>query len=90
MGFGMQDTMTYEYTSMKSLNETKYGFWGVLARKAKSILEDDNATQQFEDHGGSHLQMPDTSATGCQVSDILLLSAGVKWLGFLERNNQLY
>ncbi|MQM01088.1 hypothetical protein Taro_033839 [Colocasia esculenta] len=41
------DTTTYEYTSMKSLSESKSeGFWGVLARKAKSILDDDNAMQQ--------------------------------------------
>ncbi|CAK7323471.1 unnamed protein product [Dovyalis caffra] len=35
----------HEYTSMKTLNETKQqqqqGFWGTLARKAKSILDDD-------------------------------------------------
>ncbi|KAJ4829811.1 hypothetical protein Tsubulata_025321 [Turnera subulata] len=32
----------HQYTSMKSLNESKPGFWGSLARKAKSILEDDD------------------------------------------------
>ncbi|XP_071687974.1 uncharacterized protein [Rutidosis leptorrhynchoides] len=31
---------TYDYTSMKSTNEPR-GFWGVLARKAKAILEDE-------------------------------------------------
>lgn len=30
------------------MNEPKYGFWGVLAKKAKSILEDDNVSQQFD------------------------------------------
>lgn len=39
----MQDS-AYEYTSMKSLNESKYGFWGVLARKAKSFLDEDNSS----------------------------------------------
>ncbi|XP_020111593.1 uncharacterized protein LOC109726428 [Ananas comosus] len=38
----MQESNTVEYTSMKSLTEPKHGFWGVLARKAKAILEDDN------------------------------------------------
>ncbi|KAF9613955.1 hypothetical protein IFM89_014020 [Coptis chinensis] len=32
---------------MKNLNESKYGFWGVLARKAKSILDDENVAHQF-------------------------------------------
>ncbi|KAJ6806454.1 uncharacterized protein M6B38_174585 [Iris pallida] len=59
-----KDAMTYEYTSMKSLNESKYGFWGVLARKAKSILDDDNPSQQYDDHGRSRLQMPDTQSGG--------------------------
>ncbi|KAJ6831631.1 uncharacterized protein M6B38_305170 [Iris pallida] len=62
-----KDATAYEYTSMKSLNESKYGFWGVLARKAKSILDDDNPSQQYEDHGRSQLQMPDTQ-TGEQFS----------------------
>lgn len=59
-----EDPTSYEYTSMKSLNESKYGFWGVLARKAKSILEDDNAAGQFEDHGRHRPQMLDTSIGG--------------------------
>lgn len=49
---------------MKSLNEAKYGFWGVLARKAKSILEDDNASLEFEDSGRSRLQMFNASKGG--------------------------
>lgn len=63
----MQDAVTYEYTSMKSLNEAKYGFWGVLARKAKSILEDDDASQEFEHNGRSHPHLLNASAGG-QVS----------------------
>lgn len=27
---------------MKNSNDTKYGFWGILATKAKSILEEEN------------------------------------------------
>ncbi|KAF8397083.1 hypothetical protein HHK36_015990 [Tetracentron sinense] len=60
-----KDSASYEYTSMKSLNESKYGFWGVLARKAKAILEDDNVAQQFETPGRMSLQMLDAS-TGDQ------------------------
>ncbi|XP_071717549.1 uncharacterized protein [Rutidosis leptorrhynchoides] len=37
---------TYDYTSMRSTNEPG-GFWGVLARKAKSILDDDDAPRHF-------------------------------------------
>lgn len=42
---------SYEYTSMKSLNEPKQGFWGTLARKAKSILDDDNVSPQNDTSG---------------------------------------
>ncbi|KAL5711567.1 hypothetical protein ACHQM5_022002 [Ranunculus cassubicifolius] len=51
------DSTSYEYTSMKNLNETKDGFWGVLARKAKSILDDDNVAQQFNKSGRAGNQM---------------------------------
>nr|GEV37140.1 hypothetical protein [Tanacetum cinerariifolium] len=40
-------TATYDYTSMGSTNEPG-GFWGVLARKAKTILDDDNAPRRFD------------------------------------------
>lgn len=33
---------------MKSMNESKHGFWGVLARKAKAILDEDTEPQHFE------------------------------------------
>ncbi|EOA27320.1 hypothetical protein CARUB_v10023438mg [Capsella rubella] len=36
----------HEYTSMKSLNEPKRGFWGSLASKAKAFLDEDDP-QQF-------------------------------------------
>ncbi|XP_020268652.1 uncharacterized protein LOC109844056 isoform X2 [Asparagus officinalis] len=61
---------------MKSLNESKYGFWGVLARKAKSLVEDDNASQSFKNFGRKQPQMFDTktgdeSAEGSQKAEAL-------------------
>ncbi|XP_038901686.1 uncharacterized protein LOC120088449 [Benincasa hispida] len=47
----VQDSKAHEYTSMKSLNESKHGFWGALARKAKAILDDDNVIEQPEAPG---------------------------------------
>ncbi|XP_037489855.1 uncharacterized protein LOC119368800 [Triticum dicoccoides] len=38
----------YGYTSMKSLNEAKYGFWGTLARKAKSLIDEDGSPGQYD------------------------------------------
>ncbi|KAL9994665.1 hypothetical protein Hdeb2414_s0006g00189081 [Helianthus debilis subsp. tardiflorus] len=38
---------TYDYTSTGSTNEPR-GFWGVIARKAKSIIDDDNAPRSFD------------------------------------------
>ncbi|KAF5737312.1 hypothetical protein HS088_TW13G00191 [Tripterygium wilfordii] len=40
------------------------GFWGVLAHKAKAILEDDIGSQQFENPSRSRFQMPDDSSGG--------------------------
>ncbi|KAG4920457.1 hypothetical protein JHK84_049310 [Glycine max] len=53
-----KDSRPYEYTSMKNMNESKNGFWGVLARKAKSIIEDDNVPQQSEMSGTGRSQFP--------------------------------
>ncbi|CAH2049795.1 unnamed protein product [Thlaspi arvense] len=64
----MQDSTTYEYTSMKSLSDNKSGFWGALARKAKSIIDDDNTSQQFDMPGRTRLQMSGTDTTG-QIHD---------------------
>lgn len=61
----MQDASNYEYTSMKSLNERKHGFWGDLARKAKSIIED-GASNKSDDYG--RVQPPKLdSSTGTKV-----------------------
>ncbi|KAL5974871.1 hypothetical protein ACLOJK_031544 [Asimina triloba] len=59
-----QDSRTYECISTNSLNESKYGFWGVLARKAKSILEDDTVAQKFEMPGRTRTPVIDTSTGG--------------------------
>ncbi|XP_072959463.1 uncharacterized protein [Typha angustifolia] len=57
-----RDSADYEYTSMKSLNESKYGFWGVLARKAKAIIDDD--MKQVETPSRNQSWTADTSAGG--------------------------
>ncbi|KAJ8753821.1 hypothetical protein K2173_000075 [Erythroxylum novogranatense] len=44
----------------ESRNDSK-GFWGVLARKAKAILEDDNISLQFETPARSRFHMSNTS-----------------------------
>ncbi|KAK3039867.1 hypothetical protein RJ639_028260 [Escallonia herrerae] len=51
---------THEYTSMKNLGEPKQGFWGVLTKKAKAMIDDDNAAQQREAPGRPRSQVPDT------------------------------
>ncbi|RLM97939.1 uncharacterized protein C2845_PM06G26780 [Panicum miliaceum] len=59
------DSSGYEYTSMKSLNEAKYGFWGALARKAKSLLDEDGSPGQHESPTGQ--QSPrDEASVGVQ------------------------
>ncbi|KAF5750710.1 hypothetical protein HS088_TW03G01049 [Tripterygium wilfordii] len=40
------------------------GFWGVLAHKAKAILEDDIGSQEFENSSRSRFHMPDDSPGG--------------------------
>ncbi|KAF3454776.1 hypothetical protein FNV43_RR05224 [Rhamnella rubrinervis] len=64
--FSSKDSKSYEYTSMKSLNESKQGFWGALARKAKAILDDDNdnEAQQLNSRGRTNTQMPVTATRG--------------------------
>ncbi|KAJ7959972.1 Heat-inducible transcription repressor [Quillaja saponaria] len=56
-----KDSNPYEYTSMKSLNESKHGFWGVLARKAKAILEDDNVALTSDSPGRMSPKSPGTA-----------------------------
>lgn len=54
---------TYDYTSMGSTNEPG-GFWGVLARKAKAIIDDDDAPQRFDTPSSVK---PETVSTSNQV-----------------------
>ncbi|KAJ9179701.1 hypothetical protein P3X46_008036 [Hevea brasiliensis] len=51
----------YEDSSARSDSK---GFWGVLARKTKSILEEDNMSSQLETPERSRFQMSDTSVGG--------------------------
>lgn len=61
----MQDSSSYEYTSMKNLGETKQGIWGVLARKAKSIIDDNNTDQPHVSEVRTRMQhMPDSATIG--------------------------
>lgn len=58
-----QDSSSYEYTSLNSLNESKHGFWGILARKAKTFLDDDTSSQKLETHGDEQPKMVDKRPT---------------------------
>lgn len=58
---------------MESLNEPKQGFWGVLARKAKSFIEDEHTTQQSETPDRMQPQIPSAASRG-KVSLELYLS----------------
>ncbi|GMI92014.1 hypothetical protein HRI_002870700 [Hibiscus trionum] len=46
-----KDPQSHQYASLKNLDESKHGFWGSLARKAKAFLDDDNEHHQFESGG---------------------------------------
>ncbi|CAL0334762.1 unnamed protein product [Lupinus luteus] len=59
-----KDSRSYEFTSMKSLNQPKNGFWDVLARKAKSIIEDDNVTKQSEMPATTRSTLPGVASRG--------------------------
>ncbi|XP_015088588.1 uncharacterized protein LOC107031661 isoform X2 [Solanum pennellii] len=62
-----KDSSSYEYTSMKNLSESKQGIWGVLARKAKSIIDDNNRDQPHLSEVRTRMQhMPDNATIGQQ------------------------
>lgn len=62
-----KDSSIYEYTSMKNLSESKQGIWGVLARKAKSIIDDNNTDQPHLSEVRTRMQhMPDNATIGQQ------------------------
>ncbi|KAL4572315.1 hypothetical protein LXL04_019087 [Taraxacum kok-saghyz] len=44
----------YDHTSTKDFNQPKFGFWGALARKARSIIDDDD-----DDDGPQHYETPE-------------------------------
>ncbi|GAB4856204.1 hypothetical protein Ancab_014129 [Ancistrocladus abbreviatus] len=53
-----------ESTSMRNLDESRYGFWGILARKAKAILEEETDSQVSERPSRMRPEMNDTSTGG--------------------------
>ncbi|KAK4731506.1 hypothetical protein R3W88_024494 [Solanum pinnatisectum] len=62
-----KDSSSYEYISMKNLSESKQGIWGVLARKAKSIIDDNNTEQPHLSEVRTRMQhMPDSATIGQQ------------------------
>ncbi|XP_024981817.1 uncharacterized protein LOC112518380 [Cynara cardunculus var. scolymus] len=61
---GSKGSATYDYTSMGSTNEPG-GFWGVLARKAKAILDDDDDVPRHFDSPSS--VKPEAVSTSNQV-----------------------
>ncbi|XP_076884515.1 uncharacterized protein LOC143533713 [Bidens hawaiensis] len=54
---------------MKNLEKPKRGFWGVLARKARSIIEDDDVAQQYETPERRRQQISDAE-TRSQYSSV--------------------
>ncbi|KAK3017742.1 hypothetical protein RJ639_005058 [Escallonia herrerae] len=59
----IEGSATDDVTLLRTINESG-GFWGVLARKAKAILDDDNISDQFETPNMRQPQMSDASAGG--------------------------
>lgn len=55
----MQDLSSSEYVVMRNSTEPKQGFWGALARKAKSIIDDNDVTHTSEPSGTSNLRVTD-------------------------------
>ncbi|XP_041994916.1 uncharacterized protein LOC121745174 [Salvia splendens] len=60
-----KDPYIYDHAPKKSINESKQGFWGTLARKAKSIIdEDDDTAQQHETPTETNFESSDRSKKG--------------------------
>ncbi|KAI3461744.1 hypothetical protein Pfo_018407 [Paulownia fortunei] len=59
-----KDPSLYESTPKKNVNESKQGFWGALAKKAKAILDDDNGAQPHEMPEGTNLQTSERAKKG--------------------------
>ncbi|KAL0370884.1 UNVERIFIED_CONTAM: hypothetical protein Sangu_0406500 [Sesamum angustifolium] len=59
-----KDSSIYDHPPKKNMNDSKQGFWGVLARKAKSIIDDDgNMARPHDTPGGTTLHTSDRSKT---------------------------
>lgn len=72
----MQDFSAYDESA------TKAGFWGVLARKAKAILDEDGEFLQDDMLGGVSSQSSNAS-TGTQVNSNLIFVCNIE-MGFLQ------
>ncbi|KAI4324554.1 hypothetical protein MLD38_030033 [Melastoma candidum] len=48
------------YGDNSANNDSRSGFWGILARKAKAIIEDEEASQQFKNPSMTKPANPDT------------------------------
>ncbi|KAL0458960.1 UNVERIFIED_CONTAM: hypothetical protein Slati_0523200, partial [Sesamum latifolium] len=58
------DSSIYDHPPKKNMNDSKQGFWGVLARKAKSVIDDDgNMARPQETPGGTTLHTSNRSKT---------------------------
>ncbi|KAK6928628.1 hypothetical protein RJ641_004833, partial [Dillenia turbinata] len=55
------DSLSYDDLSRKDLKKSKYGFWGLVAKKAKAILNDDNIAQPSGAHGRAKPQSSDVA-----------------------------
>ncbi|XP_048434445.1 uncharacterized protein LOC103947475 [Pyrus x bretschneideri] len=83
IGFG------HEYTSLKNVNESKHGFWGVLARKAKDILDDDdNGVQDYHSSQTTRTDMLSMPTRGlcwsknCAGKCVRVMDFGMKCRGY--------
>ncbi|XP_072954921.1 uncharacterized protein [Typha angustifolia] len=81
-----QDPITCEYTSMKSLNEPKHGFWGILAKKAKELLEDNGDSRKFEDYNRDDSQLLDSSPAPQESPAFQKGSEAINYIGGRIRN----
>ncbi|XP_024982109.1 uncharacterized protein LOC112518589 isoform X2 [Cynara cardunculus var. scolymus] len=65
------DSVKHDYTSLKNLEKPKHGFWGVLARKARSIVDNGDVAQQYETPERRRQQMSDAEKRGQEGMTIM-------------------
>ncbi|KAL0435136.1 UNVERIFIED_CONTAM: hypothetical protein Sradi_0221500 [Sesamum radiatum] len=71
----LQDSSIYDHPPKKNMNDSKQGFWGVLARKAKSVIDDDgNMARPHETPGGTTLHTSNKSKTDQKGLDAIASS----------------